>query len=298
MIYTVTFNPAIDLFLDTDLNVGKLNRVRKEEYFVGGKGLNVSQVLQNLGDESIATGFVGGFTGEYIRKELTKIGIENHLIECEGNTRINVKVQSGDEPTEINLNGVMVREEEFAELKEYLNGKLEKDDYLVISGNSARGLDETHFGELCALANEKEANLVLDTNENYLQKLLCHKPLMIKPNIHELSGVLKKEITTDEELEEAMKQLHEDGIRYVVVSAGSKGAYLYNGKFHYVKAFKGKVINTIGAGDSMVAAFVHARKMGLEDEELLRYCVAAGSATSFSEGLCTQEEINELLNNN
>ena len=298
MIYTVTFNPAIDLFLDTDLNVGKLNRVRKEEYFVGGKGLNVSQVLQNLGDESIATGFVGGFTGEYIRKELAKIGIESQLIECVGNTRINVKVQSGDEPTEINLNGVMVREEEFAELKEYLNGKLEKDDYLVISGNSARGLDETHFGELCALANEKEANLVLDTNENYLQKLLSHKPLMIKPNIHELSGVLKKEITTDEELEKAMKQLHEDGIRYVVVSAGSKGAYLYNGKFHYVKAFKGKVINTIGAGDSMVAAFVHARKMGLEDEELLRYCVAAGSATSFSEGLCTQEEINELLNNN
>lgn len=298
MIYTVTFNPAIDLFLDTDLNVGKLNRVRKEEYFVGGKGLNVSQVLQNLGDESIATGFVGGFTGEYIRKKLAKIGISNELIECEGNTRINVKVQSGDEPTEINLNGVMVREEEFAELKEYLNGKLEKDDYLVISGNSARGLDETHFGELCALANEKEANLVLDTNENYLQKLLSHKPLMIKPNIHELSGVLKKEITTDEELEEAMKQLHEDGIRYVVVSAGSKGAYLYNGKFHYVKAFKGKVINTIGAGDSMVAAFVHARKMGLEDEELLRYCVAAGSATSFSEGLCTEKEINELLNKN
>lgn len=298
MIYTVTFNPAIDLFLDTDLNVGKLNRVRKEEYFVGGKGLNVSQVLQNLGDESIATGFVGGFTGEYIRKELGKLGISNELIECEGNTRINVKVQSGDEPTEINLNGVMVREEEFAELKEYLNGKLEKDDYLVISGNSARGLDETHFGELCTLANEKEANLVLDTNENYLQKLLSHKPLMIKPNIHELSGVLKKEITTDEELEEAMKQLHEDGIRYVVVSAGSKGAYLYNGKFHYVKAFKGKVINTIGAGDSMVAAFVHARKMGLEDEVLLRYCVAAGSATSFSEGLCTQEEINGLLNNN
>ncbi|MBQ9037416.1 MAG: 1-phosphofructokinase [Erysipelotrichaceae bacterium] len=298
MIYTVTFNPAIDLFLDTDLNVGKLNRVRKEEYFVGGKGLNVSQVLQNLGDESIATGFVGGFTGEYIRKELAKIGISYELIECEGNTRINVKVQSGDEPTEINLNGVMVNEERFAELKAYLNGKLEKDDYLVISGNSARGLDETHFGELCALANDKEANLVLDTNENYLQKLLSHKPLMIKPNIHELSGVLKKEITTDEELEEAMKQLYEDGIRYVVVSAGSKGAYLYNGKFHYVKAFKGRVINTIGAGDSMVAAFVHARKMGLDDEELLRYCVAAGSATSFSEGLCTQEEINELLNNN
>lgn len=295
MIYTVTFNPAIDLFLDTDLNVGKLNRVRKEEYFVGGKGLNVSQVLRNLGDQSLATGFVGGFTGDYIRKELQKSGIENFLIECDGNTRINVKVQSGDEPTEINLNGVMVDEQQFRLLKNYLKSMLKKGDWLVISGNTARGLDESNFGELCQLANEMKVNLVIDTNEKYLQRLLKYKPLMIKPNIHELSGVLEREINNETELEAAMKKLHDEGISHVLVSAGSKGAYLYNGKFYHVKAFKGEVINTIGAGDSMVAAFVHARNKGMDGEDLLRYCVAAGCATSFSEGLCTAEEIEKLL---
>ncbi|MDD6467235.1 MAG: 1-phosphofructokinase family hexose kinase, partial [Erysipelotrichaceae bacterium] len=225
MIYTVTFNPSIDLFVEADLTVGELNRVSREEYMAGGKGLNVSMICHELEMDTVATGFLGGFTGEFVKQEMDRMNVVHHFIEAEGITRINMKIAGIDE-TEINLTGVHVTREHFEQLYQFLNKSLTKDDTLIISGNSANGIDKDDYGTLCQLANDKGSLLVVDTNQAYLEFLLPYHPFLIKPNVSELAGVFETTISSEEDIVKHARQLQKLGAVNVLVSNGSKGAIL------------------------------------------------------------------------
>lgn len=295
MIYTVTFNPSIDLFVEADIEVGELNRVRKEEYMAGGKGLNVSMVCNQLQMETIATGFLGGFTGNFVKEELEKEGIAHHFIEADGITRINMKIAGIDE-TEINLTGVNVNREQFEKMYQYLNENLTNEDALVISGNSARGIDRDDYATLCKLANEKNALLVVDTNQAYLEGLLQYKPFLIKPNVAELAGVFKTSISNEDDIVEYARKLQGLGAQNVLVSNGSKGAILVSTDgVYFGEPIKGKRVNSIGAGDSMVAGFVCEWINTKDYSKSLKMGLVCGALTAFSERLARRNDILERL---
>ena len=291
MIYTVTFNPSIDLFVEADIEVGKLNRVRKEEYMAGGKGLNVSMVCNQLHMDTIATGFLGGFTGNFVKEELDKEGIQYHFVEANGITRINMKIAGIDE-TEINLTGVNVSRSQFDELYAYLDSNLTANDALIISGNAAKGIDVNDYGTLCALANDKNALLVVDTNQAYLEGLLSYKPFLIKPNVAELAGVFKTTISSEEDIVMYAKKMQNMGAQNVLVSNGSKGAILITEDgVYYGDPIKGKRVNSIGAGDSMVAGFVCEWLQTKSYEKSLKMGLVCGALTAFSERLARRDDI-------
>lgn len=291
MIYTVTFNPSIDLFVEADIEVGELNRVRKEEYMAGGKGLNVSIVCNQIGMDTIATGFVGGFTGNFVKEELDKEHIKHHFIEASGITRINMKIAGIDE-TEINLTGVQVNREQFEELYQYLDAHLTSEDALVISGNAASGIYKEDYGTLCELANNKKALLVVDTNQAYLESLLVHQPFLIKPNVSELAGVFKTAISSEEDIVVYAKKLQDMGAKNVLVSNGSKGAILVSEDgVYYGEPIKGRRVNSIGAGDSMVAGFVCEWMQTHSYEKGLKMGLVCGALSAFSERLARRDDI-------
>lgn len=295
MIYTVTFNPSIDLFVEAELTVGELNRVTREEYMAGGKGLNVSIICHELKMDSIATGFVGGFTGEFVKQELNQLEVNHHFVEADGITRINMKIAGMDE-TEINLTGVQVTREHFRKLYDYLNESLSKDDTLVISGNSANGIDKDDYATLCQLANDKGSLLVVDTNQAYLEFLLPYHPFLIKPNVSELAGVFGTAISSEEDIVKHARKLQKLGARNVLVSNGSKGAILISEKdIYYGEPIKGKRVNSIGAGDSMVAGFVCEWMNTKDYEKALKMGLVCGAMTAFSERLATHDAIYERL---
>lgn len=295
MIYTVTFNPSIDLFVEADIEVGELNRVRKEEYMAGGKGLNVSIICHELNMDTIATGFLGGFTGNFVKSEMDNMGVAHHFIDAEGITRINMKIAGIDE-TEINLTGVHVNREQFNELYQYLNQQLTKEDALIISGNAALGIDRDDYGTLCELANQKGAMLVVDTNQAYLEGLLSYQPFLIKPNVSELAGVFHTSISSEEDIVKHARKLQALGAKNVLVSNGSKGAILVTeNDVYYGDPIKGKRVNSIGAGDSMVAGFVCAYLNTNSYEEALKMGLVCGALTAFSERLAKGEDIRKRL---
>ncbi|MBQ2214593.1 MAG: 1-phosphofructokinase family hexose kinase [Erysipelotrichaceae bacterium] len=296
MIYTVTLNPSVDLFVKTEIELGKLNRAESEQYIAGGKGINVSLLVEKLGIKSCAIGFVGGFTGEFIRNSLKGKVSEINMIECEGVSRINIKVEDEKELTEINLSGIKVGSQQKEELFEFLRNRLTEEDYLDISGNTARGFETEDIETLCRIANEKNARLVVDINEKYLKSLLKYRPFLIKPNIAELSGMTGRELSDPEELIEVMKDIHEQGIANVLVSMGGQGACLYDGNYERAEAFRGKVVSTIGSGDSMVAGFMYASEQGMTGRDKLIYATACGSATAFKLGLADKQEVEDLFN--
>ena len=297
MIYTVTFNPAIDLVVEANLNVGELNRAKTEEYFVGGKGINVSQIVHELGADTLATGFIGGFTGTFIKSELENLGIMHHFVPAEGTTRVNVKViGQGQNPTELNLTGVNVSPAEFKDLKDYLGKHLKPTDVLVISGNAAEGITGTNYEELCELANEKKSLLVVDTNEEFLEKIIKYKPFLIKPNIHELCGVFKKHLGYNEDIINCGKELQQQGAKNVLVSCGSKGAILIGEDgVYYGDPIEGNVISSVGSGDSMVAGFIVEYLKSHNYKNAFELSLAAGSATCFTTGLANAKSIKKLL---
>lgn len=291
MIYTVTFNPSIDLFVEADIEVGALNRVRKEEYMAGGKGLNVSIVCNQLHMDTIATGFLGGFTGNFVKEELEKEGVNHHFIEADGITRINMKIAGIDE-TEINLTGVKVSRTQFDLLYQYLDEQLTEKDALIISGNSASGIDKDDYGTLCKLANQKNALLVVDTNQAYLESLLQYRPFLIKPNVQELAGVFKTTISSEEDIVFFAKKMQNMGARNVLVSNGSKGAILVGEEnVYFGEPIKGKRVNSIGAGDSMVAGFICEWIQTNDYEKSLKMGLVCGALTAFSERLARRDDI-------
>ncbi|MFC0296296.1 1-phosphofructokinase [Geobacillus jurassicus] len=295
MIYTCTLNPSVDYIVHLDeLHVGELNRSVKTFTFPGGKGINVSRVLKRLGVDSTALGFIGGFTGGFIESELRNEGIACDFVHVLGQTRINVKLKAGRE-TEINGEGPMIANDDAAQLMEKI-GALSAEDVLVLAGSAPMSLSVDVYEQLAAEAVKRRVRLVVDTSGPALEALLACRPFLAKPNHHELAELFGAAALTKEEIIPYGRRLVERGVEHVIVSMGGAGAFYFGQEAVLcAEAPKGTVKNSVGAGDSMVAGFLAAWANGTSIEEAFAYSVAAGSATAFSEDLCTKEEVEALV---
>ena len=296
MVYTVTFNPAIDLVVSlNELAKGRINRCESEEMICGGKGINVSIVLSHLGIQSKALGFVAGFTGSAIEQWVEAEGVQSDFVRLkEGNTRINMKVKAAEE-TEINGQGPHIPEEAVEELFSKLDG-LKEDDTLVLAGSIAGSLPDDIYEKILARLSDKKIKFVVDATKDLLLKVLKYKPFLIKPNNHELGEMFGVVLSSEEEITEYAKKLKDMGAVNVLVSMAGDGAILVDeyGKVHKCGVCKGKVVNSVGAGDSMVAGFIAGSEKG-DYEYALKLGTATGGATAFSKGLASREKIFELL---
>jgi 1-phosphofructokinase len=296
MIYTLTLNPSVDYIvkLDKDVKIGELNRSTSETKFPGGKGINVSRVLHRMGVKSKALGFIGGFTGNYIENYLHNESIETNFVQIEEDTRINIKLKIGRE-TEINAKGPAIHSEHFQKLKEIVRS-LTAEDVLVLAGSIPFSLPETTYEKLVKICAENRTAFIVDAEGDLLMKVLPYKPILIKPNHHELGDLFGTRISTPEEVIPYAKKLIKIGAQNVIVSLAGDGAVLVNENHVFVSsAPKGEVKSSVGAGDSMVAGFL-AKYVKMQDiMESFQYSVAAGSATAFSLDLCTKEKVEELL---
>ena len=299
MIYTVTFNPAIDYVvrLDRELKVGDVNRARGEDCVLGGKGINVSGVLAELGCESVALGFVAGETGAWLERGLAAQGLKTDFVHLEhGMTRINVKIKAKKE-TELNGAGPDIPEGAMQALETKLD-RLQKDDILILAGSIPASLAQTTYERLLARLEGRGVRAVVDATRDLLVNVLRYRPFLIKPNNHELSEIVGIKLTNDNEVVTAAKMLQEKGARNVLVSMAGDGALLLDeqGGVHRIGCPKGTVVNSVGAGDSMVAGFVAGyQQSGGNYDTALRLGTACGSATAFSLGLATRQDIEKLL---
>ena len=259
MIYTITFNPSIDYFVSLDnLTVGRLNRSAVEFFKAGGKGINVSQVLTNLGLNNIALGFVGGFTGKKLVDLLNENNINNDMIFIENqNTRINVKISANNE-TEINADGIFVDEKDVDNLIIKLKD-IKSDDYVVISGNISKKCSINLYKYLVEKIKALCNNIVVDCSGDLLKSVLKLEPFLVKPNLEELEQFANSELKTDYDIKQAMIKMQKCGAKNVLLSKGSDKAVFLgtDGLFYEKEPYKGKVANTIGCGDSMVAGFIY-----------------------------------------
>lgn len=298
MIYTVTFNPALDYVVRMDeLALGQVNRTVSEDVQLGGKGINVSWVLRELGHENVALGFVAGFTGKAIEDGLAAKGVATDFIHLPaGLTRINVKLKAGEE-TEINGKGPDISAEALEELYHKLDA-LSEGDVLVLAGSIPASMPSDVYESILARLEGKKVHCAVDATRDLLVNVLKYRPFVIKPNNHELGEIFGRTLTTDEEIRECAAKLQEQGARNVLVSMAGDGAMLLdeNGVCHRLAAHKGKVKNSVGAGDSMVAGFLAGYLDSGDYEQALRVGSAAGSATAFSDVLATRPEIEALLN--
>ena len=296
MIYTVTFNPAIDYIVHTGtMQVGQVNRSQGEELYFGGKGINVSFVLHELGLPSKALGFVAGFTGAAIEAGIQEQGIATDFVHLDsGFSRINVKIKSGEE-TELNGQGPNISEAAVAELFEKLN-QLQDGDILILAGSIPNTMPADSYEKILAHLSDKEIKVVVDATKDLLLKVLPYHPFLIKPNNHELGELFGVTLHSIEEIATYAKKLQEMGAQNVLISMAGDGALLIDetGKQHVCGVCKGTVKNSVGAGDSMVAGFV-AGSMHGDYEAALKLGTAAGGATAFSEGLAQRAEIERLL---
>lgn len=299
MVYTVTFNPSLDYVVSVDeFQAGKLNRVTEEYIFPGGKGINVSVVLSNLGVENTALGFVAGFIGEELKSKLKKDGVVTDFITVkDGNTRINVKVR-GEQETEINGQGPLVSENELAQLIDKINS-LTDEDILVVSGSVAKGVTQNIYADIVKLCSEKNIRVVVDAASALLWNALEYGPFLIKPNKAELEDIFYRDIYSKDEVIFYAKELQNRGAKNVLVSMGADGAVLVaeDGVAYEMEAPKGEVKNSVGAGDSMVAGFLAEYLQSGDYETALKLGICAGSVTAFSEGLATKEEVDKLMGN-
>ena len=298
MIYTVTFNPSLDYIVSVDdFKLGLTNRTSSELILPGGKGTNVSTVLKNLGFESTALGFVAGFTGNEIVKRLNDMGIKSDFISIEnGISRINLKLKSID-GTEINGAGPDISEEKVNELMDKLN-QLKEGDVLVLAGSIPSSMSDNIYRDIMADLKDRGVMIVVDATKDLLLNVLEYHPFLIKPNNHELGEIFDVKLTTREEVIPYGRKLQEKGARNVLVSMAGEGAVLIaeDGQVFDTPAPKGKLINGVGAGDSMVAGFVAGWIEKQDYEYAFHMGVASGSASAFSENLATKEEIRNVYN--
>lgn len=298
MIYTVTFNPSLDYIVSVDdFKLGLTNRTSSELILPGGKGTNVSTVLKNLGLESTALGFVAGFTGNEIVKRLNDMGIKSDFISIEnGISRINLKLKSID-GTEINGAGPDISEEKVNELMDKLY-QLKEGDVLVLAGSIPSSMSDNIYRDIMADLKDRGVMIVVDATKDLLLNVLEYHPFLIKPNNHELGEIFNVKLTTREEVIPYGRKLQEKGARNVLVSMAGEGAVLIaeDGQVFDAPAPKGKLINGVGAGDSMVAGFVAGWIEKQDYEYAFHMGVASGSASAFSENLATKEEIINVYN--
>ena len=298
MIYTVTFNPSLDYIIRVDdFTTGTINKTTFEKLLPGGKGINVSVVLTNLGHESTALGFVAGFTGLEIEARLKRFGCGIDFIKAkDGLSRINVKMKSQEE-TEINGQGPQISEEELEALFARLD-TIRNEDMLVISGSIPASLPDDMYERIMKRMQSKNTRVIVDAAGTLMMKVLKYRPFLIKPNHHELGDLFGVKLTTPQEVIPYARKLQELGARNVLVSMAKAGAILLDeeGKTHVSPAPRGTAVNSVGAGDSMVAGFLSGY---LESKGNYAYAlqkgIAAGSASAFSEDLATASEVSALL---
>lgn len=297
MIYTVTLNPSIDYVVKlNNLSTGDINRSSEEYVYPGGKGINVSLILKELGYKSNALGFISGFTGQYIESILNERGLNSDFIKLEnGFTRINVKIKSNEE-TEINGQGPHISSEKLDKLYEKIES-LNEDDILVLAGSIPSTLDEKLYENIMARIENKGIKVVVDATKNLLLNVLKYKPFLIKPNNIELEEMFNVKLETTEDIVLYANKLKEMGAKNVLVSMGKDGALLVTEDNKVLKSSvaKGEVKNSVGAGDSMVGGFIAGYLKNKSYEEALKLGAASGSATAFSYDLATSDFINELL---
>lgn len=293
MIYTLTFNPALDYIVHVPkYTEGEVNRTSHEMIFAGGKGINVSVVLKNLGISSIALGFVAGFTGTVLEKILNEQGVNSDFIKLDdGFSRINVKIKA-DKETEINGCGPVIGDIQMKELYKKLD-TLKDGDTLVLAGSIPNTLQNTIYGEIMEYLKDRDLKIIVDATGKLLVNTLQLKPFLIKPNNFELSEIIGHELLTDTDIISGAKKLQQMGAKNVLVSMGGDGAVLVteNGDILCADAPVGDVINTTGSGDSMVAGFLAGYIEYENYSNALRMGIAAGSASAFSENLATGDEV-------
>lgn len=295
MIYTVTLNPAIDYYVVMKEFVeGSLNTAEEGYTLAGGKGINVSKVLKNFGKESVALGFVGGFTGSFIKDDMKACNIAERFIELEENTRINMKLKTEKTESEIAGKSPKISKENIEKLLDEIKN-IKKDDILILSGSVPNTIDKGIYGEIIEKLPEG-TKVILDTRGEPFTNALAKGVFITKPNIDELSEFFQKKLETTEEIVKAGKKLRAMGSKNVIISMGKEGSILISEKGVYKgNAPKGKLISSVGAGDSMVAGITYGLIEGKELEEAYKFGIASGSATAFSEGLTTFETMENLL---
>lgn len=293
MIYTVTFNPSIDYVIQiNNLSLGRVNRVDNEKKYPGGKGINVSRVLNNLGVCSKSLGFIGGFTGRFIEDSLKNEGISTDFIHVSQDTRINVKLKSNEE-SEINGSGPDIDEYSLNELFKKVEN-LKPEDFIVLAGNVQKSLPN----DIYSMVQKKCPNskVIVDTTGSALTATLKYKPFLIKPNIHELGEIFDVEIKDIEKVVYYANKLRDMGAQNIIISMGEHGAMLVCSEGVYTaSAPKGEVKNSVGAGDSVVAGFLCEYTKSFNIVDSFRYGAASGSATAFSMDLCKKEYVDKLL---
>ncbi|MEE0945090.1 MAG: 1-phosphofructokinase [Clostridia bacterium] len=297
MIYTVTFNPAIDYIIDTDENtVGNVVRTTRETIVPGGKGINVSIVLKRLGIENTALGFVAGFTGNEIETLLAKEGVKTDFVHLDdGYSRINVKLK-GNTETEINAKGPHIPNHSLEELLAKLDS-LSDGDFLVLAGSVPKGVSSDIYCTILDTLSHKNLKIILDAEGELITKALRFNPFLIKPNNHELGAIFSKKLNTPKEIAKYANLLRKEGAKNVLVSMAGDGALLAteNGEFLHLPTPNGSLKNSTGAGDSSVAGFISGYLNNGDYATALLTAVCSGSATAFSDNLATTDEISELI---
>lgn len=298
MIYTVTFNPSLDYIVDVNnFKLGRVNRTTKEIIYAGGKGINVSMVLKNLGFDSTALGFLAGFTGKEICRLMEEQGVNADFIEVkEGLSRINLKLRSNEE-SEINGQGPAIKEKDIQNLYEKLD-KLQYGDVLVLAGSIPSVMPQSMYMDIMKYMEEKDLNIVVDATKDLLVNVLKYHPFLVKPNNHELGEIFGVELEEKKDVIVYAKKLKEMGAKNVLVSMAGAGAVLVaeDGSIYESEAPKGKVVNSVGAGDSMVAGFLAGYLQTRDYREAFKLGVCTGSASAFSEKLATKEEVDSIMN--
>ena len=297
MINTITLNPSLDYIVKVDdFKAGNVNRTSEENIYPGGKGINVSIVLKNLGVKNRALGFVAGFTGEEIEKLVADHGVDSDFIKLEkGMSRINVKLKSKEE-SEINGMGPDISKNDIEKLYEKLEA-LKAGDFVVLAGSIPNTLPDDIYETIMKDFKDKEINFVVDATKDLLLNVLKYKPFLIKPNHHELGEMFNVKLNSKDEIITYAKKLQEIGARNVIISMAGDGAILIeeNGEITISDTPKGTLVNSVGAGDSMVGGFLAGIAENKNIKEAFKIGVATGSASAFSEGLATRDKVEELL---
>ena len=297
MINTITLNPSLDYIVKVDnFKVDAVNRSNEEQIYPGGKGINVSIVLNNLGVKNTALGFIAGFTGDEILRRIKDHGVDCDFIKVKsGLSRINVKLKSNEE-TEINGSGPRISESDLELLFEKIS-HLKKGDYLVLSGSIPSSVPNDIYESIMKRLLDKEVEFVVDATKDLLLKVLKYKPFLIKPNHHELAELFNVTLNDDNDIIKYGKKLQEMGAKNVLISMAGDGAILIPGNGDPIKREvpKGILKNSVGAGDSMVAGFISGYLKNNDINEAFKMGIATGSASAFSEELATKDEVINLL---
>lgn len=294
MIYTVTFNPSIDyIMFANNFELNGLNRATETYKFAGGKGINVSRVLKTLGVQSTALGFAGGFPGQFITDTLTKANICTDFVQVDEDTRINVKLKTGEE-TEINAPGPQISSTQFEALLSQIKDTTEEDT-VVVAGSIPKSVPSDAYEQIAKITKETGAQLVVDAEKDLVESVLKYNPLFIKPNKDELEVMFNTTIDSDQKVIQFAHEILAKGAKSVIISLGGEGAVYVDEQYSYKASVpNGHVVNTVGSGDSTVAGMVAGLEASLTTEEAFKQAVSAGTATAFNDDLATKTAIEDI----